>query len=111
METTVAKPVGEAHANHAAHGAAGDPKPGEAVFKQTCAMCHQTGLSGAPIPGNKQDWQARMAAGKERLYQHAIEGFTGEKGMMPAKGANAALSDADVKSAVDYMLGAVDKAS
>lgn len=77
---------------------------GESPYKKTCSMCHASGAAGAPIIGNKGDWEPRIAAGKVQLYQHAIAGFTGEKGMMPAKGGNAALSDAEVKAAVDYML-------
>jgi cytochrome c5 len=39
------------------------------------------------------------------LYKHALGGFTGKAGMMPAKGGNAGAADADVKAAVDYMVG------
>lgn len=46
----------------------------------------------------------RLAQGQEVLYQHAIAGYTGTKGVMPPKGGNAALADADVRSAVDYMV-------
>jgi cytochrome c5 len=53
--------------------------------------------------GSKEDWAPRIAQGKDVLYKHAIEGFTGEKGVMPPKGANPSLSDDDVKAAVDYM--------
>jgi cytochrome c5 len=74
------------------------------VFKGTCAMCHQTGAGGAPVVGKKDDWTPRIAQGKDTLYTHAINGFTGQKGMMPPKGANASLPDADVKAAVDYMV-------
>jgi len=77
---------------------------GEKVFKSTCAMCHQTGAAGAPIPGNKDEWAPRIAQGAPTLYDHAIKGFTGAKGMMPAKGGNASLPDEDVKAAVDYMV-------
>ena len=77
---------------------------GKAVFTKTCAMCHAAGVGGAPKPGDKADWGPRIAQGKDVLYQHALQGFTGKKGMMPPKGANAALSDAEVKSAVDYMV-------
>ena len=89
--------------------AAADPalKAGEDVFKKTCVMCHQTGAAGAPMLGNKGDWQARVAQGKDTLYKHALEGFTGEKGAMPARGGNSALSDADVKAAVDFMVSKV----
>lgn len=86
--------------------AAGDEQAakGEKVFKATCAMCHQTGAAGAPIVGNKDEWGPRIAQGMPMLYDHAIKGFTGTKGMMPAKGANPSLSDDDVKAGVDYMV-------
>lgn len=81
----------------------GDLAKGEHVYKATCAMCHATGAAGAPGFGNKDDWTPRIAQGKETLYTHAIQGFTGAKGTMPPKGANASLGDGDVKAAVDYM--------
>ena len=78
--------------------------PGESVYKKTCALCHSSGVAGAPIPGNKDEWGPRIAQGNDTLYKHAIEGFTGEKGMMPARGGAATLSDDDVKAAVDFMV-------
>lgn len=98
-----AKPVESAKPEE--HAAADDQHAkGEKVFKATCAMCHQTGAAGAPIVGNKDEWGPRIAQGMPMLYDHAIKGFTGAKGMMPAKGANPSLSDDDVKAGVDYMV-------
>lgn len=77
---------------------------GESVYKKTCALCHASGTAGAPIPGNKADWEPRVAQGKDLLYKHAIEGFTGAKGMMPARGGGASLTDDEVKAGVDYMV-------
>ncbi len=76
---------------------------GKGVYGKTCAMCHAAGVAGAPKPGDKADWGPRIAQGKDTMYKHAIEGFTGAKGMMPAKGGSANLTDAEVKAAVDYM--------
>ena len=76
---------------------------GKSVFGKTCAMCHAAGVAGAPKPGDKADWAPRIAQGKDTLYKHAIEGFTGSKGMMPARGGAASLSDDEVKAAVDFM--------
>ena len=81
----------------------GDLAKGEAVYKQICSVCHVAGVAGAPKLSDKADWQPRIAQGKAVLYGHAIKGFTGSKGMMPPKGGNAALSDDEVKAAVDYM--------
>ncbi|MGS0468737.1 c-type cytochrome [Cobetia marina] len=65
--------------------------------------CHTTGAAGAPRLGEAGDWEARLAKGDETLYTHAIEGFNA----MPAKGGNPALSDEEVKAAVDYLLDSV----
>jgi len=81
---------------------------GEDTYNKTCMACHGTGAAGAPKIGDKADWGPRVAQGKPTLYDHAIKGFTGQKGAMPPKGGAAQLSDDDVKAAVDYM---VSKAS
>jgi cytochrome c5 len=76
---------------------------GKSVFGKTCALCHAAGVAGAPKPGDKADWGPRIAQGKDMLYKHALEGFTGAKGMMPARGGSTTLTDDEVKAAVDYM--------
>ena len=66
--------------------------------------CHGAGVAGAPKIGDKADWGPRIAQGKDTLYTHATQGFTGKKGTMPPKGGAANLSDEEVKAAVDYMV-------
>jgi cytochrome c5 len=87
--------------------AGGDLEKGEHVYKGTCVMCHGSGAGGAPLFGSKADWEPRIAQGKPVLYEHALKGYTGSKGTMPPKGANAGLPDDDVKAAVDYMVSQV----
>jgi cytochrome c5 len=77
---------------------------GQGIYNRTCAMCHASGAAGAPIPGNKSEWEPRIAQGMDVLYQHSLEGFTGDKGMMPARGGSPNLSDDEVKAAVDFMV-------
>ncbi len=86
--------------------AAPDNTAGKSAFNKTCAMCHSTGTAGAPKPGDKADWTPRIAQGADTLYKHALEGFAGAKGQMPARGGVATLSDTDVKAAVNYMVDA-----
>lgn len=74
---------------------------GQAVFDKACNVCHGAGIAGAPKAGDKGAWSARIAQGKPTLYEHAIKGIRA----MPAKGGNAALSDDEVKAAVDVMVG------
>ena len=87
----------------AAAAVATDSALGKSVYGKTCALCHGAGIAGAPKPGDKDDWGPRIAQGKETLYKHAIEGYTGAKGMMPPRGGGAKLSDDEVKAAVDFM--------
>lgn len=73
---------------------------GEAVYKGLCFSCHDNGVAGSPIVGDKAAWQDRIAKGKETLYDHSINGFNA----MPAKGGNPTLSDNEIKAAVDWMV-------
>jgi cytochrome c5 len=88
----------------AADAAGAKPAGGEGIYKTSCAACHSAGIAGAPKSGDKAAWAPRIAQGKDKLYSNAIKGFQGKGGVMPAKGGNASLADADVKAAVDYMI-------
>ena len=57
-----------------------------------------------PQTGDAVAWSPRIEKGVDVLYANAINGYTGEMGMMPAKGGNPALSDDEVKAAVDYII-------
>jgi cytochrome c5 len=86
-------------------GAAEMPKTGEALFQQTCSACHGAGIAGAPKAGDKAAWGPRISKGLPTLYDHALHGFTGSAGIMPAKGGRTDAPDDLVKKAVDYMVG------
>lgn len=81
-----------------------DAEKGKSVYAKTCALCHAAAVAGAPKPGDKADWGPRIAQGEATLYKHALEGFTGSKGQMPARGGATTLSDDEVKAAVNYMV-------
>jgi cytochrome c5 len=80
---------------------------GEEVYTKACAVCHGAGVAGAPRLGAAEDWVERVEQDRATLHEHAIKGFMGSKGMMPAKGGRADLSDDEVRNAVDYMLSKV----
>ena len=84
---------------------AGDADVGKKTYEALCFSCHGSGLPMVPQFKDKVAWAPRIAQGNEVLYTRALGGFTGAAGMpMPAKGGNPALSDDEVKAAVDYMV-------
>lgn len=90
-----------AAASQVAYGGTTD---GKTIYDQLCTACHTSGVGMAPML-TAAGFGARLAKGKETLYQHAIEGFTGpDGGIMPPKGGNPALSEAQIQATVDWML-------
>ena len=65
--------------------------------------CHGAGIAGAPKFGDKAAWAERLAQGADTLHKHALEGYQGKAGFMPAKGGRTDLTDQSVMNAVDYM--------
>jgi len=84
----------------AAAPAAGTPE-GKEIYATTCVACHGTGAAGSPKAGDKAAWAPRLKTGMNALYANALKG----KNAMTPKGGNAALSDAELKAAVDYLTG------
>jgi len=81
------------------------PKDGNELYEQACKACHGAGIGGAPKAGDVAAWAPRISKGQDVLYDHAIKGFTGTAGMMPAKGGRVDVSDDLVKEAVEHIVG------
>lgn len=73
----------------------------EGEYNNTCKVCHDMGVAGAPKKGDKAAWEAKMqaAGGKEAMIQNGIKGI----GAMPARGMSTA-NDADFAKIVEYMM-------
>ena len=80
--------------------AAADAKPGEAVYGGLCHACHAAGLAGAPKPDDTAAWTERAAKGLDAMLVIAIQG----RGGMPPRGGNPALTDEELRQAIEYML-------
>jgi cytochrome c len=89
----------------ASAGGAAAATSGSEIYDRHCALCHAEGIGGAPVVGDADGWAGRIEQGMKILYQHAIQGYTGEDGIMPPKGGFVNLSDAEVRLAVDYIVG------
>jgi len=76
---------------------------GSVIYGKLCSACHGSGAGGAPKL-ERAAWAPRIAQGMDVLDDHAIHGFTGSAGMMPAKGGNPSLSDEQVVATVQWMV-------
>jgi cytochrome c5 len=103
-EAPAAAPAAPAASASAKATGSSDLVKGEQVYTTTCLACHGAGVLGAPKFGDKAAWAPRIAKGVDILHKNALNGLN----LMPPKGGNAALSEDDLKAAVDYM---VSKAS
>lgn len=77
---------------------------GPQVYNQACIACHGGGIGGAPKTGDAASWAPRVAKGMDTLNDHAINGFQGDAGYMPAKGGYVNLSDEEIVAAVQYLV-------
>ena len=83
-----------------AQAASSGPRSGSDVYNSACTACHATGVAGAPVLGNADQWAPRIEQGMETLNNHAINGFNA----MPPKGACASCSDEEIVAAVEHMV-------
>ena len=70
---------------------------GKEVYTKNCAACHN---AMKPKLGDKAAWAPLNKQGVDELTKVVIKG----KGAMPPKGGKPALSEADIKVAVQYMM-------
>lgn len=70
---------------------------GKQVYDKACAACH---VAMPPKLGDKAAWGPIIKKGTGAMVAAVVKG----KGAMPPKGGNAALSEGDIKAAVDYMV-------
>jgi cytochrome c5 len=79
-----------------------DESDGARVVGESCSSCHQPGLMGAPKIGDTADWQSRLK--KSGSVAALLASTQHGKGNMPARGGESSLSDAELQSAIQYML-------
>lgn len=70
---------------------------GKEVYAKACALCHN---NMPPKLGDKAAWEPRIKAGTDALVAAAIKG----KGAMPPNAGNKSLSEADLRTAVEYIV-------
>lgn len=73
---------------------------GPTVYNGLCAACHESGAAGAPVRGSELIAAREAEKGLDMLVNNAINGINA----MPARGGNPALTDEQIRAAVEYML-------
>jgi len=83
--------------------AVGGARTAESIYTTGCAACHDAGIAGAPMMGDKAAWETRQAKGYEMLVNNAYNGING----MPAKGLCVDCTKEEIGIAVQYMLDTI----
>jgi cytochrome c5 len=73
---------------------------GAAVFAGLCKVCHEAGVAGAPIAKSEQMTARLDEKGLDTLVSNALNGLNA----MPPRGGNPALTDEQIRAAVEFML-------
>ena len=69
------------------------------LWTNSCALCHVTGVGGAPIVGKVDDWADRLEQGSELLLKHTVEGYNN----MPPLGYCMACEKDDFVALIEFM--------
>ena len=69
------------------------------LYDAVCGACHNTGVAGAPLLSDKDEWAKRGSVGIDALVASAIAG----KGAMPPRGGSS-YSEEQLKSIVELYL-------
>lgn len=74
-------------------------RPAKALYDSACAVCHDSGLQGAPRRGNSADWSPRLEKGMAAVMAAARQGTQ----VMPPRGGLVG-ADVEFKAAVQYLI-------
>lgn len=102
MQNRIA-PVGKVNTGEVVEDAAPAPVvalSAEELVAANCAVCHQSGVAGAPKTDDADEWAKRREAGQDALLASVING----KGAMPAR-AGTTLDDDQLLLAVQHLAG------
>jgi len=73
---------------------------GKEVVETVCAVCHRTGVNGAPRIGDRNAWAKLTSKGLTGLTVVALKGIR----KMPPHGGNPDLTDTEIERAITYMI-------
>ena len=89
----------------AATGPAGE-RDAQSIYQTYCTACHMTGVNNSPIYGDAEQWEPRLAKGRDVLFDSLLNGFNNMA--MPAKGLCMDCSEDELHAVLDYLLEPVE---
>jgi cytochrome c5 len=70
-------------------------------WSRSCALCHINGEAGAPIIGDQEEWQRRLAQGEQAILKNVLDGYNA----MPPLGYCMSCEVSDFRAMIAYMAG------
>lgn len=80
-------------------GAEKYPASGKAIYEENCAVCHNTGVNGAPRLGDKAQWSVLLEKNVDVLIESTLKGETHR-----SHGACEACTTGEIIDAIKYMI-------
>ena len=77
---------------------------GKTTFHTYCYICHKNSVGEVTMLTDKARWTENRANDIETLVQHVHDGYIGNYGTMPPKGACRECSEDDLRNATFYMM-------
>jgi cytochrome c5 len=71
-------------------------------WMRSCALCHVRGEADAPVIGDTEEWQRRLAQGEESILRRVIDGYRA----MPPLGYCMSCEESDFREMIAFMAGA-----
>ena len=71
-------------------------------WSRSCALCHIGGEANAPVVGDSEEWQRRLAQGEVSILQRVINGYNA----MPPLGYCMSCEESDFRAMIAFMAGA-----
>lgn len=69
-------------------------------YAQSCAVCHKSGVAGAPRKGDEKAWAKRFEKGNDKVLENVKNGI----GAMPAMGMCQDCTDEQFQALIQYMV-------
>lgn len=76
----------------------------QSIYQRSCQLCHENAGAGAPQRGNQEQWNPRVAKGRDILLDHTINGF----GSMPPLGLCMDCSESELAALIEFLSGGME---